>query len=92
MVSGHETVSREGARAIAEAYVAQRDVGARRVRNVCALNEATPAPTLYDGPDLSNCWIAYVDTPLRGLQSSTIVLVSRDTGEVLYAGSANDEG
>lgn len=89
---GRRLVSREEAATIAEEYLSYHESGSRRIRKVCALDEVSAVPTLYNGPDLSTCWIAYVATPMRGLQSSTIVLVSRHTGDVLYAGSAHDEG
>ena len=37
-------------------------------------------------------WVCYLDPQAMMLTSSEIVVVSRDTGDVLYAGSANDEG
>jgi hypothetical protein len=49
------------------------------------------APMLY-GVDVARCWMAYVDRPLRGLMSSEIVLVAKDSGDIVYSGSANDEG
>ena len=50
------------------------------------------APLVY-GHDFSASWIAYVDTPdSLCLQSSTIVAIDQETGEVVYFGSAGDEG
>lgn len=57
------------------------------------INEITARhPNLYGGPNLAECWIVYAEQPPTALRSSAIVLVSRQTGKVLYAGSANDEG
>jgi hypothetical protein len=48
----------------------------------------------YDvmGRDALTSWIVYLEGLPAMLGSSTIALVSRDTGQVLYYGSANDEG
>jgi hypothetical protein len=42
--------------------------------------------------DIWNCWIAYAKQEGFGFHSSRLALVDRDTGEVLYVGSAHDEG
>ena len=92
-VSANAGLTREQARLIAERVVAERSLGVG-VRDVYLASEITwRRPTLYAGPNLDDCWIAYVDkwSP-PGLHSSLIVLISKRTGEVLYAGSANDEG
>ena len=41
---------------------------------------------------ISDCWIAYVEEPTLILRSSTVVLISKDSGEVVYSGAAKDEG
>ena len=41
---------------------------------------------------VDECWIAYVTPRHLALQASEIVLVSKESGEVVYFGSANDEG
>lgn len=38
------------------------------------------------------CWVAYIERPLVGMRSSLVVVISKDDGEIVYAGSANDEG
>ena len=45
-------------------------------------------------PRGDRCWVVYFRGPRWGtmLESSHIVVVSKDDGEVLYCGSANDEG
>ena len=49
-------------------------------------------PSLYM-VDLRGCWVAYIERiGPPALRSSTIVVVRRDNGCVLYRGSANDEG
>ena len=45
------------------------------------------------GHDFENCWVAYIaPTDRRRLQPSTIVAVDKWTGQVVYTGSAYDEG
>jgi broad specificity phosphatase PhoE len=90
--AGRGGVSRESARTIGLRAIAERKLG-QGVRSVCALDEVARAPALYGGPDLSQCWLVYADVgePVA-LRSSIVVLVDRVSGEVLYAGSANDEG
>ncbi len=43
---------------------------------------------------LSRSWIAYCHNPedVCTLKSSTIIVISKDTRKVIYAGSAGDEG
>jgi len=85
-------IDRESAQAIAETYL--RGVGwGYGISTVRLLAEVGRGPTLYNGPDLSRCWLAYVDmreSPWLG--PSTVILIDQETGEVLYAGGANDEG
>ena len=85
-------ISREQARAIAESTVLGRHLGVG-VREVVASTELQSRVTMYNMPDLSRCWIAHVDTGRPTiLGSSIVVLIDRETGAVLCAGSANDEG
>lgn len=42
--------------------------------------------------NVHQCWIAYVTSRQFALQASEIVLVSKESGAVIYFGSANDEG
>lgn len=39
-----------------------------------------------------DCWFAFYPPDGLSLQSSHIAVISKRTGEVLYEGSANDEG
>lgn len=49
-------------------------------------------PSLYN-VDLAGCWIAYAMTPgASGPCASTILCIDAETGHVVYAGLANDEG
>jgi len=79
--------------------IAKEDALAHRlgfaIRQVARLDElAFCAPNVYLAASaLENCWIAYVDDPSPpGLVSSTVVVIDRETGAVVYRGSANDEG
>ena len=49
--------------------------------------------SLYNGPDLTRCWVAYADQDWseQSPHSSNVVLIDRKTGCVLYAGNAHDE-
>lgn len=90
-------VSREDARAIAEKYLSGEGsrLGGTRVKFVATVDElrGTRSPSIYAIGDLDAYWIAYVDRgPPQALRSSAVVLVSRLTGSIAYAGSANDEG
>jgi hypothetical protein len=85
-------VDREEAHRIAEKEIIARGLGTG-VQQVCTVDEITwRRPAIYGGPELSTCWVAYAERPIRGLFSSDVVLISRVSGEVLYSGSAHDEG
>lgn len=65
------------------------------IRKVLSLDEITAAkPCIYGFSEetLKEYWIAYVDRPVIGLQSSDVVLVSKEDGRVAYIGDAADEG
>jgi hypothetical protein len=86
------SISRDEARAIAASTILERGLGSG-VSNVLLVEEITwRHPQVYNGPSLAECWIAYVERPVRCLGDSSVVLISKTTGEVLYAGGANDEG
>jgi len=93
-------VTRDEARLIAQDYIASKhkrafpDIGST-ISDVLRLHEVRfRAPSIFGLPEdrLRDCWIAYVDKPLRGHSSSEVIVVDAATGEVVYAGSANDEG
>jgi len=86
-------ISRGQARAIAESAVLARGM-ASSIWTIWLEEEVfTRPPSIYNGLDLSRCWIAYLENPNTSIhQSSTIVLIDREDGEVRYVGSGNDEG
>jgi hypothetical protein len=53
-------------------------------------------PCIYNLPTekLLRCWIAYAGRPADYgmVASSDIIAVAQETGEVVFVGSANDEG
>jgi hypothetical protein len=85
-------ISRGQARAVAESAILARGM-ANSVWTIWLEEEAvTRAPSIYEGPDLSRCWIAYLESDPWIIQSSTVVLIDRNDGVVRYVGTANDEG
>lgn len=63
------------------------------VREVLAGNEVVRPPTVYGlGVPIEECWIAYLDSGRTGIYSSDVLIVSKEDGQVLYSGSAGDEG
>jgi hypothetical protein len=90
-------ISREDARGIAAAHVAGKG-GA--ISEVLAAGEGgARSPEIYDPKkkiDLSRCWVAYQEKKREpgviSFESSVVVLVSKETGRILYYGSAHDEG
>ncbi|MDE2473059.1 MAG: hypothetical protein KGL35_31205 [Bradyrhizobium sp.] len=84
-------ISRDQARAIAESALLARGwkVG------VCGISDLSEGrgPRIYAGPDLRRCWFAYVDdVPIGTLASGSVVLVDKETGQVLYIGGSHEEG
>lgn len=85
-------IRREQARAIAESVALARQLGTG-IRGVYSVDELPwQAPTIYGSLRLDEYWIGYVERPVLGLGPSTIVLVSKQSGQTRYAGSGNDEG
>lgn len=85
-------ISRDEAANIAKSYAISHDLS-KNVRLVVLLEEITRrVPTIYPVA-LNNCWIAYLEhrEPLR-ICASNIVVVGREHGNVIYGGSAMDEG
>ncbi|MBU4014258.1 MAG: hypothetical protein KJ550_12470 [Proteobacteria bacterium] len=65
------------------------------IRNIVSIEEIVwRRPCIYNYSDekMKNYWIAYVNIPKEMISSSTILLISKETGEIIYVGSANDEG
>ena len=94
---GGHRLTRDEARQMAESHLAAlQEEG--RFRDASGIGEVVrigevqvQAPRLYNTP-LEGRWIAYLKMPLRGLQSSTILVIDDATGDLVYSGSANDEG
>ena len=90
-------MNRDEARLKAESYLtALRERGefpeATGVREILRVDELSARrPPLY-GIRLEQCWIAYLARPPRGLFSSTILVIDDATGDLVYSGSAHDEG
>jgi hypothetical protein len=97
------SVTREAARRIAEAYLAEPPGTGARVGTIRRWSEILGGlPGLYwtrpntpPSPErLARAWVAYLEEPgpTLMLRSSTIVIVDGETGAILYAGDAHDEG
>ena len=85
-------LSRDQAAEIARADAQEHQLGFD-VYKVLSLDEIEGSvPSLY-GVSLNGCWIAYIE-PIgpQALHSSTIIVIDRASGRVVYRGSANDEG
>jgi hypothetical protein len=66
-----------------------------QIREVLGWDEIAlrkPSPYTAQPIHLAEAWICYVRLEAMQLGSSEIVIVSRETGDVVYAGSASDEG
>jgi hypothetical protein len=95
------TISREEAHRIAEAHLRKeldtaqlpadpaRVSGIREVRSIDEVR--APMPYGLRVP-IEECWIAYLEEPTLIIRSSTIILIRKDSGKVVYSGDANDEG
>jgi len=65
------------------------------IRDVLRWEEITsrkPSMYMVRPVSLHDCWICYLEPKGMMLTSSEIIVVARETGEVVYAGSASDEG
>ncbi len=86
------TVSRDQALELAREVA---DLLGQGISDVVDLDELTAkgvrTPCLYN-VDLSDCWIAYLESQRVGLGPSEVVVIDRITGALRYIGSANDEG
>ena len=90
-------ITREKARDIATAFLRLHPHYGGSVEQVLGWEEISsqrPRPYGISTQNLMQCWICYIAHPGEWprLRSSTIVAVSRSTGEVQYSGSADDEG
>lgn len=85
-------ISRKEATEIAAKAILARGLGTG-AHEAQLLDEISRAPSIFGGPDLRQCWLVYVERTFSGrIESSRVVLVSMEDGEILYSGSANDEG
>jgi hypothetical protein len=94
-------ISREEARVLAARWRAEQDPP--QASGTTALltdvqdgdhwNSALSKPAAYGFPGLAGNWIIYVTVdPVVALKSSEIIVVSKSTGAILFAGDAGDEG
>lgn len=85
-------ISREQAAEIAKVDAMAHGLG-NVVSSVETLDEIVSRKPVPFDVSLDGCWIAYIKNPLLAeLCSSIIVVVDRNSGIVVYRGSANDEG
>ncbi len=90
-------ISREEAAEIAERFLedsGRRSFSIRNIWDIWELKLRRPNPHFVTHIRWDHCWIAYLEGPLSGimLKSSDIIVISKETGEILYSGDANDEG
>ena len=94
-------VTRQDALRIAEDYLRVHPRpscdGIKKVFTIPELEEfIIRRPCVYGLPTemLRRCWIAYAGRPADYcmVASSDIIVVAQETGEVVFCGSANDEG
>jgi hypothetical protein len=88
-------ISKEEATKIARDYLRQQGL-IGNVNDALALHEIQySAPNIYwirEHPPADECWYMIPNQPGRRLGSSTIIVIAMEGGEVLYFGSAGDEG
>ena len=84
-------IDRDEAHRIAAREILARGLGTG-VRTLYPFDEIPGRRSSLYGVALGASWIAYAEGRITGLRSSDIVVISRITGEVLYCGSAGDEG
>lgn len=80
-------ISRDAAKQIA------RDAFAPSMDSMEVYDTPDPRWILYNLPVLvDSCWFVTMAHTVPKLDSTTVVVISRKTGKVLYCGSACDEG
>ncbi|MBV5337046.1 MAG: hypothetical protein J0653_03470 [Deltaproteobacteria bacterium] len=85
-------ITRDAARALAMYDALRHGLGNTVLDVLLPVEIYGPFPMVYN-VSLDNCWIAYVENSGQpALRSSTIILVCRERGEIIYRGSAHDEG
>jgi hypothetical protein len=81
-------ISRERATEIGGAELASRGVG-EGAYGALAFHEVYRPPRV-PGIDLERCWFVYAKLKQGGPASSTVVVIARRGGAVLFTGSADD--
>jgi hypothetical protein len=88
-------LSREEALRGVQEFLARTGQTTSKIREVMDVEELQRRnlrePSIY-GIDVHGCWLVYLEQPGWAIRSSQIVAVSKDTGQVVYLGSACDEG
>ncbi len=88
--------SRENAALIATQYLREkgRDFTVSEIYSWDEIPFRKPCLYYVEPFDITQCWIVYLSGPDTGwmLKSSDIVIVTKDSGKVVYFGTANDEG
>ena len=94
--SKKKEIPREQALRIANDYVKKYPerglTFAQKIFDFEEINFSKPQPYGVPSEEISKAWIAYCEPNFSALQSSLIIVVSKETGEVIYSGSADDEG
>lgn len=86
-------ITREAARAIVDEYLRQNDSGRTTTGPGVAVDEHPGTLTYWPHKvPLEDCWIVFIDSPPIGITSSTVAIVEKESGDILYVGSAYDEG
>lgn len=85
-------ITRDAARELAEYDAFTHGLGNTISKVLLPVEISWRIPRVYN-LSLDNCWIAYVENSgPPALRSSTIILVCRERGEIIYRGCAHDEG
>lgn len=82
---GMPTVSKKEA-----AGIALRHIG-KTGWKISSVTDKLTGGSIYN-VNLDHCWIVFYDDGYNMIKSSTIAVISKKDGKVIYYGSANDEG
>lgn len=65
-----------------------------RVMTMDEIAGRPPVAYITSNESIKDCWVVYMKRkqPILRLESSTIMLVSKASGRMVYFGGANDEG
>jgi len=73
--------------------IAQKLYGDRIAADYEVNNYQDTSYVAYVTTNHSNVWcVSFLDNSFEGIQSTTIVLIHKETGDILYQGSGGDEG